>query len=254
MKGGEIVIRASASVRKAAMTVMVAAAALTVFTCAAWAQGPIEGTYKSIDLGGPMNLGRNTVSWSAPGGRLAVDNTVNAESWDGSVLGAQWKIFCTSISSPPVLLWDSVDANGSGAKAWLISHSGGFVWFARGGPWDGGDGPYNGFIDAFTRTTIIHFVDFEVTGAVSTINMEATIVGFVSSCFSLLVANIVELGATGTGTLPLNYPAFLAPDCNETPTLGWWGDITGVTLNVVDCSIIPVEHKTWGGIKQRYED
>ena len=185
---------------------------------------------------------------------MAIGNVVNAKSWSGTVLGDQWKITCTAVSAPPVLALDTVDGLGNGYKMWQVIYDGGFVWLAGGGPWDGGDAPYNGFVDFFVTLTSFQFRNFEIVSVVNNLSMEATINGFVSSCFSLLVSNTVEIGSTDSDTKPNTYPAFLDTNCDLTRTLGSWADITGLTLNIIDCNIVPTEKQTWGAIKQKYED
>ncbi len=51
----------------------------------AFAGAPVNGTYKSTDIGGLMLPGRYSELWF--GGKLVVNNTLNEQSWDGSTLG-----------------------------------------------------------------------------------------------------------------------------------------------------------------------
>ena len=70
------------------------------------AQAPANGTWKSIDLGGPVLLGRYSEYWFA-GTKLAVNNTVNEQSWDGATLATQWWWYCPWQVAPAALLTTS---------------------------------------------------------------------------------------------------------------------------------------------------
>ena len=83
---------------------------------------PIDGTYTSTDLGGQVLLGLYSESWEVPDGRLQMGNTSNKASWDGASLGTQWELRCTRIAGPPVLITDTVDANGNGFREWILGN------------------------------------------------------------------------------------------------------------------------------------
>ena len=71
-----------------AIVVVVVALIAVAGTSLAYAQAPVDGTWKSTL--NEINDGRQSTSWAAQGGRLAVGNTLNASSWDGASLGAEW--------------------------------------------------------------------------------------------------------------------------------------------------------------------
>ena len=55
---------------------------------------PLDGTYKSTDIGGPADIGQYTDSYLVPNSATELGTTFNAQSWDGLNLGLQWKYTC----------------------------------------------------------------------------------------------------------------------------------------------------------------
>lgn len=220
----------------------------------AWANPPIDGTYQSTDLGGPMLTGRYAQSWSAPSGRLSIGNTTNSMSWDGATLGTQWWMYCADLAAPPVLLSDTVDSNGNGTRTWLTIFSGGLCILDGNGPWgDGSEPSYTAPFMSYSEINTEQYANFQLIAVVSSINMQAQFIGYSADCMSLSISNQEELGSTDTGALPFDYPSFLAPaTCAPTRTLGSWGEADEFTLIVSGCTI-PTQESSWGGIKALFE-
>lgn len=215
---------------------------------------PLDGTYTSTDLGGPMLTGRYSESWSMANGRLQVGNTTNNLSWDGATLGTQWWMYCADVAFAPFMISDTV-VNGNGFQEWLVTYSGGIMILDGNGPWgDGSEPSYTATFHSYSEIKTFQFVDGDILGVVSTVNLQAGIIGWDEKCMALSISNQEEHGTTDGGPQPLNYPAFLAPaTCAPTRTLGSWGESDEFTLIITGCTV-PTEQMTWGGIKSLYNE
>ena len=120
---------------------------LVLFTGTSYAEAPLNGDYQSTDLGGPLLLGRYTEGWAGGGGALDPGTTLNAESWDGSTLGTQWKYWCSTSESDAVLLTDNVNTSGNGNRTYMKTFVGDYIWLSGTGPWANGDPEYLGTIE-----------------------------------------------------------------------------------------------------------
>ena len=221
------------------------------------AQPPVNGIYKSTDIGGPELLtGHSSESWNA-GAPVSQFNAVTVSSWDGATLAGQWSISCPTAAVAPILLLDTVDANGNGQKTYLKIMTGGTFTLA-GGPagtpaWSGGDASYSGSVNIFNETEVIQFVNFVVTGANITLNMTGQFSNHDNSCFSVIM-NAQRVGTTDTAALPADYPPFPAMfSCAPTVATGSWWDRLGLTMTITDC-VVATEESTWGGIKAIYTE
>lgn len=215
---------------------------------------PIDGTYLSTDLGGPVLLGRYSESWSAPGGWLQQGNTVNKHSWDGAALGTQWELYCPRIGGPPVLISDTVDGNGNGFREWMVVYVSGDLFLDGNGPWGDGSEPYyHANLHAYREIQTFQYTNHQIVQSIANVSIQAGFRDFDESCVTISILNQEELGNTDTASLPLNYPAFLEPiTCDPTRTLGSWGEVDEITLIITGCTI-PIEESTWGVIKSHYE-
>jgi hypothetical protein len=219
----------------------------------ALAQAPLDGTYKSTDLGGTMLPGRYSESWFP--GPLAVNNTLNEESWDGATLGTQWHWYCPWIVGK-LLLVSTVDGFGNGQKIWKVTYTGGYCWLDGGGPWGGGDASYLADINTWVAIVTETYAAFVEVGTVRNHNASATFQNYPQECMSLSVTNAEKLGDTsGGGGLPANFPAFWDwVPCAPAATPGEWGDIDGITFNILGCETVSVTETSWGAVKAMYRD
>lgn len=224
-------------------------------TVPAFAGPPLNGTYKSTDLGGPMLTGRYCEYW--PGAtRLSVNNTMNEKSWDGASLGTQWWFYCPRQAAPALLLFDGV-SGGSGPKIWRLDYTGGICWLAGSGPWGNGDPSYVALIDIWTAIVTESYSGGVVVGQIRTINAQATFQAYNAECINLQVSNTEWFGDTNGGALPAGYPDFWdGTSCSSAGTTGWgeYGNVTDITFDIIGCATIPVERLSWGSLKARYEE
>ena len=220
----------------------------------AFAGAPVNGTYKSTDIGGLMDPGRYSELWF--GGKLSVNNTLNEQSWDGSTLGAQWHWYCPWISVAPTLLVSTVNGSGNGQKIWKVVYVGGYCWLnGPGEPWDGGDAAYTATINTWNATVTETYANFVEVGTVRNHTASATFVGYNTKCMALSVSNIEKRGDTNGGPLPANYPDFWNwIGCSDVGTAGpgEWGDVDSITFTIKGCETVGTESISWGAVKALY--
>jgi hypothetical protein len=217
---------------------------------------PLDGIYKSVDVGGPINIGRYSESWEAGGGPLMPGTTLNAESWDGTDLGLEWRYWCSTQLVAPTLLIDTVNpATGNGNRTYQKQFSGGYFWLSGSGPWANGDPDYSGTIDTYSEFETIQYVNWVPVHAITNVQATAHFDNYPETCFNFAVANGVEIGSTNNGDpVPMDYPDFLeANTCAPVLTLGAWWDMKDLSLVITGCSV-PTEEMNWGAIKAHYQD
>ncbi len=238
-------------------TLVAACALISVTAGLALAQPPVDGTYKTTN--GDFLEGRSSTSWATMTGRLMPGNVLNIESFDGTSLGTQWRVYCMQAINV-TLIADLTFGTGTGSKIYQITYVGGVVELDGSGPWGGGAPLYTGVVDSYTELRTIQYLMGNVTGANSNHSVSGHITGFPAGCIALAVGNGVLIGdtdpnmipGTDTNVKPADYPAFLDPTCAATGTYGRWGNVGDITLTVSGC-LVPVEEKTWGGVKKLYE-
>jgi len=217
---------------------------------------PLDGIYKSVDVGGVISTGHYTEAWEAGGGALMPGTTLNAESWDGSNLGLEWKYWCATINIAPTLLIDSVNpVTGNGNRTYMKQFNGGYIWLSGTGPWANGDVDYPGTIDTYVEFETIQYANWVPVHAISNVQATAHFDNYPETCMNFAVANGVEVGSTDSGGMkPAEYPDFLqAMTCSPVLTLGAWWDMKDLSLAITGCSV-PVEEMSWGAIKSHYKD
>jgi hypothetical protein len=218
---------------------------------------PLNGTYKSTDLGGLMLPGRYSEWWSGGIGPRTINNTVNDQSWDGATLGTQWWWYCPWQILAPQILVDTV-VGGTGQKIWRLTYTGpGICWLnGTGEPWDGGDASYTAFVDLWIVILTETYLGGNIVGSIRTTSAQATFQGFNNECMSLTVQNQVWLGDTNGGPKPADYPMFLDWAVCSPPGLqaGEWGTISQITYSILGCEVVGTEETTWGAVKTRYRE
>jgi len=213
---------------------------------------PLDGNYKSTDLGGSVLTGRYAESWLVPNGLLDPATTLNCASWDGATLGTQWRYYCGTMVAPAQLISDNLDVNGNGSRTYMKTFVGGYVWLDGAGPWGNGDPDYPGTLQSYVEFETIQYVAWDRVAAVTNVSSAAHFTGYSLSCMTFAVGNGAEVGSTDYGmTKPADYPDFMDANCNPIGTLGGWWDFIGITLSITGCTV-PVEETTWGAVKAIY--
>lgn len=237
-------------------SVMAAILIASLLPVLAIAGPPLDGIYKSSDVGGPINVGRYTEGWEPGGGALESGTTLNAESWDGADLGLEWRYWCATEFLAPVLLIDTVNpATGNGNRTYMKQFTGGYIWLSGTGPWANGDPDYPGTIDTYVEFETIQYVNWVPVHAVTDVQATAHFDSYPSTCMNFAIANGVLVGSTDLGgTKPGDYPDFLQQfTCAPVLTLGAWWDMSDLSLYILGCSV-PTEEMNWGAIKSLYKE
>jgi hypothetical protein len=234
-------------------------AILTVLSLLAFpvlADPPAQGTYYSYDFpGGTFSTGYFSESWAGPGRDGQMGNTINAQSWDGNLLGTEWMLWCPSIQTAPVLVSNTVDGTGSGEVVYRTTYNGGYFWLSGSGPWGNGTQDYSGDLSFFIVTTTYQYVLGNLLGIRSNVTSSGLINGF-TDCMEYNINNAAFFGNTDdNGPKPGEFPPFLDENCNENVwTRGGWGSVTELALLISgDCNVA-TQPSTWGKIKSLYTD
>lgn len=220
----------------------------------AFAGAPFPGTYKSTDIGGLVLVGRQSESWTGPGGAHVPGNVVCQQSWDGAFLGTQWRIKCP-ISGPSIVIFDNTGGGGTGTVILSTSYAGGTFWFGGVGlaPWANGDPFYTGTISTYNDITTLTLVGGAVTGKVSNISWSGSF-DLYPACMAIDIFNYQRVGTTDLFPFDPTYPGFLDPACATTRVHGEWGNVTGVTIDILGDCALGTEETSWGKIKTMYND
>ena len=216
---------------------------------------PVAGTYRSYDLpGGTFNAGRFSESWVNPGRDGQLGNTVNAESWNGTALGGEWRLWCPSIQTPPVMVSDTRDINGTGDVTYRTVYSGGHFWLSMTGPWGGSGEDYSGDLDFFVVTATYMFVSNQLLGIRSNVVSYGQIGGY-TDCMEYEINNAAFFGSTDYSPKPADFPSFLDEYCSAGGWVrGGWGSATQVAIKIRGQCNVPSEPSTWGKVKSLYEE
>jgi hypothetical protein len=238
-----------------AFGITVVTALFLLSATASFAGPPLDGTYQSTDLGGPVYTGRYTESWDPGGNPTTAGTVLNAASWDGATLATQWRYWCGVEVSDGVLLVDAVNpSTGNGNRTYMKTFVGGFIWLSGAGPWANGDPDYYGVIDAYTEFETIQYTNWVPIAAVANVQATAHFNDYPEQCMTFYIGNGTRMHSTEIGDpIPPDYPDLLDTDCNPTRTEGAFWDFTSVTLTITGCQTA-TEESTWGVIKMMYND
>lgn len=220
-----------------------------------FAGAPLPGAYDSVDLGGPVQIGRYTEGFDAGGGALEAGTVLHAASFDGvSVLAAQWRYWCATEVADGVLLISTVDGSGNGNETYMKTFVGGYIWLSGTGPWANGDPDYPGTINSYVEFETITYQSWVPIAAVTNVQASASFDAYPDDCLTFYIGNGVRVADTNLGqTIPPNYPGLLDTSCNATRTNGAAWDFDAITLTVTGCTT-PVKEATWGAVKSMYND
>jgi hypothetical protein len=233
------------------MRLLLTALVLALLAAPVMAGPPVQGDYNSFDLpGGSFYAGRFSESWMDMGTHGQIGNTVNAESWTGSALGTEWRLWCPSITMSPTLVGDTRDGMGTGDVTWRTIYQGGHFWLSSSGPW--GDEDYTGDLDFFIVTATYMYVFGDVLGIRSNVTTAGPFDGY-NVCFIFSINNCAFYSGTDMGPKPATFPAFMDQNCSTGAlTRGGWGSVTEMTFRITGDCQVPNQSSTWGNIKALY--
>lgn len=203
---------------------------------------------------GTMLGGRASEAWCGADGFPiqpgVPGNTQNAQSWDGAALGTQWRAWDMEIDpNGAVLINDTVNASGNGARTYATDYTGGQFWLSRDHTWADGLADLTGMLHAYQVVVTITYVGFNPVGATSNITFTGTFANCpdLNECeITFTIANAMLIWSAGSGLpMPANYPPFL---CGA--NLGEFFDICCITMQI-DCAV-PAQDEAWGALKALY--
>jgi len=217
---------------------------------AANAAAPAPGTYNSIDIGGSVQMGRGSQSWSLAGNAAQGNGDVfNYGSWDGSNLGAQWVLSCGASTTNQTRV-DNRNGFGTGTVVYTTYFNGGSFFLSKNGPWGDGINDLTGVLLNTSATLTVQYVTNNIVARRGDLNTSGYFNG--SNCqLTFYIANTFGGNDTDHVAFPANYPALLSTACASTRTFGNWTDIKDITIQI-DC-VTPAQTTTWSGVKALYK-
>lgn len=233
---------------------MALSALLVLLAGSALAGPPMSGSYNSTDIGGLAFVGRYTEGWDAGAGALEPGTTLNAMSWDGMTLGTQWHYWCATEGAAPVLLTNTVNAQGNGNRTYMKTFVGGYIWLSGTGPWAGGDVDYPGVINNYVEFETITYQNWVPIAAVTNVQATASFDSYPDMCMAFYIGNGNRVATTDLAQpIPANYPPLLDPGCDATRGEGAAWDFDSITLTIDGCAV-SIQESTWGAVKALYGD
>jgi hypothetical protein len=207
---------------------------------------PKDGIYSTSN--GSILAGRCSEAYCDGGGGGRPGNTQNAMSWDGAVLGGQWKMWGMAIDAGgAVETGRFFDGTGWGWIDYVTNYTGGQFWLSGGGGWGDGLGDFTGAVTYYNVGAKINFVGWQPVGITSNVTMT----GKFNDCNYCFIdygsANSLLIWKTGDAApMPSNYPLFL---CGA--IAGELHEVCDLTIRIF-CDVTATEASTWGKIKELY--
>jgi hypothetical protein len=210
---------------------------------------PNPGVYFSTDMGGVLQTGRAS-TWR-PLVNSGFPHVLHGQSWNGSVLGAQWDIDCAIENTDYVSKVDK-RIGGNGTIDYVSRFLGGTLTLYA-GAWPWGDG-----VATLDTTMMYTSVQYMMIGGISTPvasvvngNTRGTFAGGCTLIFG--IANGSGAGETPYLLKPATFPVFQDGTCAPAALdkqFGTWGSVITITMGIY-CEV-GVEGSTWGAIKELY--
>ena len=178
-------------------------------------------------------------------------NTQNAQSWNGTALGTQWRAWGMAIDAiGAVLIGDTVDpGTGDGTRTYQTFYEGGQFWLSRDETWADGLADLTGDLLSFQVITTLTIMGGNVVGASSNISFGGSFANcdVSNGCdIEFAIANaLLAWNQDFPIPMPTGYPPF---ECGA--TLGEMFDVCCITISI-DCTVPTVEG-TWSDIKAQY--
>jgi hypothetical protein len=212
------------------------------------AQYPNVGIYSTQT--GTMESGRASEAWcgldGTPGPGEPGD-TENAQSWDGTSLGAEWRLWGMEIGAAGATAIDqSMDGGGNGWITYSTPYDGGLFWLSKDGAWGDGTVDFTGYLTHYDVITTVTYVGGNPIGATSNISAAGYFDTAPQWVVEFVIANALMAWSPAWGTpMPTGYPPFLC----DAPT-GELFDVCCITMSFQPP--VGTEQYSWGAIKSLY--
>ncbi len=223
------------------MAILVVLMASTVF-----AQCPDDiGIFSTYDAS--LLPGRAAEAWCA-GMPMTFGNELNTQSWDGSEIGSQWRVWGMSVDSVTLIEDNVVDGNGY--MDYQINYAGGEFWLSKDHTWGDGATDLLGTVGMYHTVATFTYAGGNMVGATANISWN----GAFSDCPSMndcvvefAIANSMLVWNSDSGLPePVDYPGMLCGSDGD----GEVHDQCCITMSLT-CAI-PTENTSWSGMKALY--
>ena len=221
-------------------------ALVTVSASGGWPQCPTSGIYSTNT--GTIDPGRASEAWCGDVGPGRHGNTESASSWDGSALGAQWKVWGMTIDETGALeTGRSFDAFGNGWIDYQTNYLGGEFWLSKDHSWSDGVHDLTGDIVYYNVGTRVSYVGGTPVGATSNIFFTASFDGCPGHMLEYVITNAMLVWRSDSGApRPDNYPDML---CGANS--GELFDVCCITASIRE--VVAADESSWGEIKELYK-
>lgn len=231
------------------LNTIVAAVAIVLVAASAFADcsiHPNPGMYSTY--AGTVLPGRASEAWCSypPYEAGFPGNTENAESWNGTALGTQWRVWGMAIDANGAREVARNLVNGTGWIDYTTNYVGGQFWLWGGHLWGDGVNDMTGTITYYNVSTRISYVSGVMVGATSNVYFTGVFDQCPVCTLEYVITNAMFVWRTGMANQPANYPAFL---CGA--TTGEYFDVCCIQASIY-CPVA-TEETTWGAIKSLYE-
>ena len=211
------------------------------FSTTVWAACPIHpnpGVYQTTD--GTILPGRVSEAWCTLPSPGVPGNTQNAMSWNGALLGAQWKVWGMAIEPAGPTVVGSSMVGGNGWIAYSTNYVGGQFWLSKFHTWGNGVNDLTGQISNYNVYARVTYVGGVPVSVYST----AYFTGVFTDCplctLEYVISNVAQVWpAQGAG-----YPPLLCGAAGE------YFDVCCIRASI-HCPV-GAEESTWGAIKSLY--
>lgn len=223
--------------------------AIVFVAAAVWAECPIHpnpGIYRTTN--GSILPGRVSEAWCDPLHLMPgyPGNTENAESWNGALLGAQWRVWGQAIDQFGAQeTARSVDAYGNGWIDYVTNYVGGQFWLSKFHTWSDGVNDLTGQVTYFNVGARITLVGGQIVGATSNVLLRGTFADCPVCTLEYVITNAMLVWMPGMPDMPVNYPAY---QCGA--NMGEYFDVCCIRASVY-CPV-GADESTWGAIKSLY--
>lgn len=200
-------------------------------------------------LNGTLLPGRVSEAWCTGAGPGVPGNMENAESWDGTALGTQWRIWGMTINATGAVMVGQRTIGSYMYIDYVTDYDGGQFWLSRNYAWSDGTGDLTGTLTSYHVSTTVTLYNGVPVGQTSNV----TLTGLFTDCpesqgcvLEFAIANAMKTwDSNSTQPMPANYPALL---CNATTGELFYACCIDLSINCV----VGADNDSWSGIKSMY--
>ena len=207
---------------------------------------PDSGYFRTQN--GTLLPGRVSEAWCGAAEPGQPGNTENAQSWDGTMLGGQWKVWGQAIDALGAVEGvNTVNSQGDGYIDYQTNYTGGQIWLSGAHAWSVDGQDLTGSVTYFNVGSRVQYSNFEIVAVNANLYMSAAIDGCDRCEVAYTIANAELVWQSGFGEpMPTDYPEFM---CSA--SLGELFDSCCIVC-AITCDGVQTETQSWGGVKSLY--